>query len=232
MTEEQSASSDRSYGQRNPGWHREDAIFKAEEVLHALQQHNWAPSSIADLGCGSAEVVSELGRRLDVPVTLTAWDPAPIEATGPPTHPSVRRLSSPVPPALDADLVLLLDVLEHLEHPESMLRAARDIAPKAIIRLPLELSVLDRIRPQRLRHAREVYGHLHHYTTHSALALLRRAGWRVMHREWVRVPWQPVTSWHRFTESCRHAGMQWAPRLTVELLGGWSLFAMCQRDDA
>jgi hypothetical protein len=77
------------------------------------------------------------------------------------------------------DLLLLMDVLEHLEDYFTLLR---DLQPKAeykIIQIPLDISVRSVLLGQ-LGDFRGAFGHLHYFTKELALEMLKDAGYEVI----------------------------------------------------
>ena len=78
------------------------------------------------------------------------------------------------------DMLLVLDVLEHLEDYYSFLRSLKSRATYKVFFFPLDLSVQTVIRPHGLLHTREAYAHLHYFTKETALRALEDTGYRVL----------------------------------------------------
>jgi ubiquinone/menaquinone biosynthesis C-methylase UbiE len=53
-----------TYLQKNPLWHTEESLWKAERVMRMLNRQTIAPKSICEVGCGAGEVLKQLQRRL------------------------------------------------------------------------------------------------------------------------------------------------------------------------
>jgi hypothetical protein len=128
-----------------------------------------------------------------------------------------------------ADLVLCLDVAEHVADDVGLLRGLSRIGPRLIVRSPLDLSVLDILRPKRLMSARDRYGHLHAYTRRLALGRVEEAGWTVEASRLHRIPPRTVTLRERVADTVRRGAFRLAPRATVDTLGGWSLLILARR---
>jgi len=77
------------------------------------------------------------------------------------------------------DLLLLMDVLEHVEDYFTLLRDLRPKAEYKIIHIPLDLSVRT-VLLGKLRDFRAAYGHLHHFTKEVALEMLGDVGYEVI----------------------------------------------------
>jgi ubiquinone/menaquinone biosynthesis C-methylase UbiE len=77
------------------------------------------------------------------------------------------------------DLLLLMDVLEHVEDYFTFLRELQPKADYKIIHIPLDISVRSVLLGQ-LRDFRAAYGHLHYFTKEIALEMLKDAGYEVI----------------------------------------------------
>jgi hypothetical protein len=78
------------------------------------------------------------------------------------------------------DLVLVLDVLEHLGDPFSFLEQLRAHGDRVIFHFPLDLSAMTVLRESPLLYVREKVGHIHYFTKGLALALLEESGYEVI----------------------------------------------------
>jgi len=78
------------------------------------------------------------------------------------------------------DIVLAIDVFEHIEDYLGFLRKLRDKGTYKIFHIPLDLSVQAVWRRTPIRRAREQMGHLHFFTKETALAALETAGYNVL----------------------------------------------------
>jgi hypothetical protein len=84
------------------------------------------------------------------------------------------------------ELLLVLDVFEHVEDCFGFLRALKSRGRDKIFHIPLDLSVQTVFRQNGLLHTREIYGHLHYYTKELALRTLRDAGYEVIDHFYTR----------------------------------------------
>lgn len=84
-------------------------------------------------------------------------------------------LDEPVP-----NLILLLDVLEHLGNPWEFLARLKNRAKLVAIHFPLDLSVISVLRESPLLRVREKVGHLHYFTRGLALSLLHESGFEII----------------------------------------------------
>jgi hypothetical protein len=81
---------------------------------------------------------------------------------------------------LHFDLVLVLDVLEHLEDYFAFLRQIKPISNFKVFHIPLDLSVQTVLRGGPLIRDRRRFGHIHYFTKDTALETLRDTGYQVL----------------------------------------------------
>ncbi len=171
------------YLRKNPSWDSEDSPWKAGKVLDLLTAHGLQPESIVDVGCGAGIVLAELKRAYPA-ARLSGYDIAPdaerfwaahrasgIELNvGDFSATSNRRY----------DVLLALDVLEHLQDPFAFLARIKGSAKHYVFHIPLDLSAASVLCEMPLLHVRRKVGHVHYYTRGLALALLEDCGYRVV----------------------------------------------------
>jgi hypothetical protein len=141
------------------------------------------PSSLVEIGCGSGAVLVELRKHFPQ-ASMAGFDIAPDAKKfwGDPVSSGIRfeladylALNEPAP-----DLVLVLDVLEHLGNPLEFLARLRTRAKLVAIHFPLDLSAISVVRERPLLLVRDKVGHLHYFTRGLALALLEEAGFEII----------------------------------------------------
>lgn len=173
-----------AYLEKNPTWHVEESPWKAAQILRLLTRAGISPATICEVGCGAGEVLAQLHARMDPASTFWGYDISPqaIELAKPRANERIRFELADFTTVTDVrfDLILVLDVIEHLEDYFSFLR---DLKPKGqykIIHLPLDLSVQSLLRRNALPRVRKAYGHIHYFTKDVALQTLRDAGLEVV----------------------------------------------------
>lgn len=177
---------DGSYLQKNPNWDRADATWKADQVLKILTDHKVAPTSVCEIGCGSGDILRSLSSRLTA-ARLVGYD----------VSPQLANFWNSVEPGLSGgptfhladfhtkntevfDLLLMLDVFEHVRDPFSFLEATRPHAKKFVFHIPLDLNAISVARRSPLIAARRNVGHLHFYTKDLALETLTDSGYKII----------------------------------------------------
>lgn len=175
---------DGDYLEKVPEWHAGDSPWKAGKVLELLGRNSIAPNSLCDVGCGAGEVLAHLHAALGSDVRLVGYDISP-QAIALCRKRENARLTFNLGDFLsedqvDFDVVLLLDVLEHVPDYLDFLARLRHRARWFIFHIPIDINVEAVLRKSRPMLAmRKQYGHLHYFTVETALATLADTGYSV-----------------------------------------------------
>jgi SAM-dependent methyltransferase len=171
------------YAKANPTWDIEDSPWKARLVAGMLQRHGVEPDSIVEVGCGAGGVLAAL-RPLLPRTRLRGYDIATDAAAFWPSHAASNidfRLGHfNVIDNDHYDVLLLLDVLEHVSDPFDFLTRLRRHGDHYVFHVPLDLSAISVLRETPLLHVRHKVGHIHYFTKGLALALLSECGYSVV----------------------------------------------------
>jgi SAM-dependent methyltransferase len=170
-------------------WHREDSPFKAHQVLSVLRRLDITPATVCEIGCGAGGVLAALQSELDPQVQLVGFDISPqaIEMAGNLANDRLTfRCEDPLGDSDRYDLVLLLDVVEHIEDCFGFLRRARLKGDIKIIHLPLAISLATVFRQQRIVDAWRKVGHIHQFSLATALEAVRYSGLEIL--DWQLTP--------------------------------------------
>lgn len=172
------------YLEKNPTWHVEESPWKAKQIMRMLAQNCLAPETICEVGCGAGEVLKQLQGKMDSTCSFLGYDISPqaIELTKSRANERLHFKLADLRQEEDAyfDLMLIMDVVEHLEDYFSFLRDLKAKSQYKIIHLPLDLSVQSLLRPNGLLSNRRAYGHIHYFTKDIALEMLKDAGYEVV----------------------------------------------------
>ena len=176
---------DGTYARKIHDWHAGDAPWKSAKVLRMLARHELSPRTVCDVGCGAGEILAEMQRRLPQDTEFTGFDISPqaIAMARPKENRRLRFRNEDFLVAITPpfDLLLLLDVFEHVPDYLGFLEALRERASRFIFHIPLEISLQSlRREAAAVREARSRYGHLHHFTKQTALAALRDTGYEAV----------------------------------------------------
>lgn len=194
--------------------------------MNALQI---APESICDIGCGTGLAVARVGQALAGTPRLVGFEPS-VDA---PVHPEaqgvvdIRREDA----ALTNDrfdLALMLDVFEHVDDYLGFLESVRHLASWFAFHIPLDASALGVLKSG-LIESREAVGHLHYFTSKTALATLERAGYRSVHHHFTPSAWGgPDRRPNTPLNLSRRALFRISPEAVSRTLGGVSLLVIAE----
>ncbi|GAC1362210.1 MAG: hypothetical protein PVS3B1_38500 [Ktedonobacteraceae bacterium] len=184
MIETKTLYTDGTYLEENPLWHADESPWKVSGVVRMLRQHNIHPQTICEVGCGVGEVLRLLQEELPAECEFWGYDIAPqaIERCQPKQNGQLHFILGDVLTEYNGrhfDVILMLDVLEHLEDYFSFLRNLRTRSDYKIIQLPMDIS-LRSILFKHLPEFRRTYGHLHYFTKETALRMVHDAGYEII----------------------------------------------------
>lgn len=222
-----------AYHEKNPTWDVEDSPWKAGLVHRMLSSHGIPAATVAEIGCGAGAVLAHLRRSLPdaelygfdiAPALLQFWKQYERE-----------RITFTLGDFLSVnqkryDVILLLDVLEHLANPFEFLARIRSAADHFVFHFPLDLSAVSVLRESPLLDVRRRVGHLHFFTKELALALLEESGYTVVRWEYTgatfTVPNRTLKT--RLASAARMVAYAANKDAGVRLLGGETLIVLAR----
>jgi SAM-dependent methyltransferase len=214
-----------------PDWYESDAAWKAERVRDMMRKHGMEPGSICDVGCGTGGVLDHLSRTLPPTTRLVGYEMSPqAVALAPEARKQRITFVSEWAEEYEGgfDLMLVLDVFEHVDDYLGFLRAIRGKAGLLIFHIPLDVSVQTVLRGSPFTRARESLGHLHYFSRDTALATLHDTGYATADEELT----QPgIDLWggkSRLARLPRKAVFRLNPRLAARVMGGFSLLVLAR----
>ena len=223
---------DGEYARKNPNFGVEDSHWKAQQVLKALRRNSLAPTSICEVGCGAGEILLQLQFSLPSDARFDGYEISPdayrvslsranerlhFHCTDFTRHASRRY-----------DLLLCLDVFEHVPDYLGFLEAVRERAEYKIFHIPLDLSVQWLLRMTPILKERELVGHLHHFTRETALDTLRWADYQIVDTFYTAgsLDLPNKSAKQMIARVPRRLAYRLSPDLTVRILGGFSLLVV------
>jgi SAM-dependent methyltransferase len=226
---------DGDYLRNNPTWHEEDSPWKAQQIAHVLSRNKVSPRSVCEVGCGAGGVLASLQERLETEVDFVGYEISPqaYERCVRRTRPRLRFLQEDLL-ATEAttvfDLVMAIDVFEHVEDCFGFLRQLRARATWKVFHVPLDLSVQAVLRGTSLSEVRRSVGHLHYFTRDTALALLQDTGHQIVDVRYTCGAIDlPSTNWRtRLMRAPRRALYALNDDLAARLLGGFSIVVLAR----
>jgi SAM-dependent methyltransferase len=214
----------------NPSWHEEDSAWKAEKIFRLLRRAggSW-PASVAEVGCGTGGVLRSLQALLPPTARFSGYDIAPA-AIAHARQQANERLSFHCADITQAngrfDLLLCIDVFEHVEDPFGFLRSIRPLASRTVFNIPLEMHVAGVLINHQLWTRRQ-FGHLHFYTAALAMETLRECGYTVLAHDYPsRLLDRPRSASEWLFWLPRKLGAWIRPELSARVFGGTSLLVL------
>lgn len=226
------------YATSNPGWHQEDSPWKASQIAAMIRRHQLRPAGICEVGCGAGAILGHLDKMLPETSEFVGFEPSPQAFLMAQQNATARisffNRSAPTDGSC-FDLVLVIDVLEHIEDCFSFLRSIRGAGRQFILHIPLDLSVLSVFREWPLLKRRQGVGHIHYFTKGTALALLEDCGFEVQDHQY-------TTIWRDTEHSLRQTLLRRLPHrllgslgkldVAARVLGEYSLLVLAQPRNA
>jgi SAM-dependent methyltransferase len=223
---------DGSYLAKTGGtWHLEDSPSKARWIASMLARHvEVKPNTICEIGCGAGGILAELQKVLPDHITYTGYD------ISPQAHTLSARFSNPKCQFIigDAfadrshyDLVLVMDVIEHVEDYFSFLRHTRQKGKWKLYHIPLDAYVSGILRGNNSWHSA---GHLHMFTIETALNSLQHTGHHVI--DWVltngAVTTPRKTTREKVANLVRRPLAKISIKFAARLMGGYSMLILAK----
>jgi SAM-dependent methyltransferase len=221
------------YLAKNPTWDEEDSEWKATHVLKMFDRNHLAPTSVVEVGCGAGGVLASLHDALPevdysgfeiAPDASRFWEKHKAKTInffiGDFLHEKIRHY----------DVLLLLDVIEHIPDPFEFLSRLIGQADYYVFHVPLDLSAMSVARESPLLLVRQKVGHIHYFTKGLALALIQESGFQVVDWFYTGASFNaPQASWQsRLARLPRRLAYAIDRDWGVRLLGGDTLMVLAK----
>ncbi len=225
------------YLEKNPGWHVEESPWKARQIIQMLTRNHLEPRAICEVGCGVGEVLKQLQKNMEDDCTFAGYDISPQAIEIAQSRANARLyfklMDIQQEQEVFFDLILVMDVVEHLEDYFSFLRAIGPKSAYKIIHIPLDLSAQTVLRRGGLLKVRNAYGHLHYFTKETALQTVKDTGYDILDYYYtaraLEIPGKGVT--RNLMNIPRKVLFAINPELATHALGGWSLLILAKQHE-
>ncbi|XIA64851.1 class I SAM-dependent methyltransferase [Bradyrhizobium sp. TZ2] len=221
------------YFEKNPTWHEEDAPWKTDHIEKMIKRNKVVHDSICEIGCGTGEILLTLEKAFPT-ASLSGYEISP-QAFSRASHKETSRTKFYLKDLLSErdlqfDLVLAIDVIEHVEDYISFIKKLRTLGTFKILHIPLDLSVQSILRSWPILELRRNVGHIHYFFKQTALATLEDCGYTIVDHCYtasrLELPNQALTS--RIMRLPRRMMFAVDADLTVRVLGGYSLLVLAK----
>lgn len=166
-------------------WHAEDSSWKAKQIIEIMNKNGLQPKKIAEVGCGAGQILGNLSRHTYLHGSeFQGYDISPqaIELCKKLEGDNLKFFCKDIFASASAehfDVLLLIDVFEHVPDYMGFIEKARIRADYKIYHIPLDIHISSVLRNSFIRNRYSI-GHLHYFTADSAIDTLRDTGHEVV----------------------------------------------------
>jgi predicted TPR repeat methyltransferase len=222
---------DDTYFANNPNWHEEDASFKTEKIVKLLQRNNISPNAVCEVGCGSGEILVLLGTALPGITSLTGYDISTqaIKIAAKKETAKLQFEQKDITSASDNsfyDLLLVIDVIEHIENYFAFLRGIKTKSNYTIFHIPLDMSVWSLFREKMLIESKLRVGHIHNFTEAFIVSILEDNGFTVIDRMYTEPTFEVMNLKQKTVNGIRKILFRINQRFCSKTLGGYSILVL------
>jgi SAM-dependent methyltransferase len=222
------------YLKSNPNYHVEDSNWKAKQIKKLIHRNNLKIDSIAEVGCGAGAILNELQQKLNANIRFTGFDISQdaIDLAKRYSNDGLnfeRKFASEIKDSYD--LLLVIDVFEHVEDYIGFLDSIKAISNFKIFHIPLDISV-QTILFNKLLEPRKSVRHLHYFTKDTALETLKDLNYEII--DYFYTPSSIELPGKKFTTLIANFFRKFLYSINkdfaVRLLGGYSLILLTRNN--
>jgi SAM-dependent methyltransferase len=224
-----------AYFANNPDWDIADAKWKVAVIATLLKQNNLNVSDVIEVGCGAGENLVELAKLLPSIKKLTGYDISPqaIELAQKKISDRISFFNEDpaINPSVSTDLLLVIDVLEHIDDFYGFLRKLKTKSEHFVFHIPLDLSCRTILKPHVLLQQRQSVGHIHYFSKDLAEWALQDTGYEIVDWVYTRpvVDIEPARSFKRWVKKIlRNLSFAVNKEWSVKRWGGYSIMILAK----
>lgn len=226
---------DGTYYAANPDWHVGDSPWKAGQIIRIIQKNSLSLKTVCEIGCGAGEVIRQLADRMGSNIEFTGFEVSDqayrlcLARERDNVHYFCKDLLRENI-AAPFDLVLAIDVFEHVRDYLGFLADLREKGRYKIFHIPLDLCAQMVFRGRPIMEKRKRVGHLHYFFKDTAIATLVDSGYKIIDYCYtgssLSAPKIGVTA--AALRIPRQLLFSVSPDLTARVLGGYSLLVLSE----
>jgi len=225
---------DGTYLNNNPSWHQEGSAWKAKNIKTILEKNSLNPKTICEVGCGAGEILNKLLENLDGEKKFFGYEISP-QAFELCSKKTKDKLSFALKDLLEEgddihfDVVMAIDVFEHVEEYFSFLRKFKTKGDYKIFHIPLDLSVQSILRSSPILHSRRAVGHINYFTKDLAIETLKDTGYDIIDYFYTAGAMEIYSGWKtKLLNIPRKLMFAINKDFAVRFLGGYSLLVLAK----
>ncbi|MBP2133695.1 hypothetical protein J2128_001649 [Methanomicrobium sp. W14] len=172
------------YFRINPTWDVEDSPWKARQIHKIIRRNNLHPKSICEVGCGAGEILKQLQIILNDNCEFSGYEISPqaynlcLNKTN--SHLNFILKDFMLEEDVHYDVLLLIDLIEHLEDYFTYLRNIKNKSDYKIFHIPLEFFALAAIFHRFSLNQRNKVGHLHSFSKDIIIQTLKDMDYEII----------------------------------------------------
>ena len=229
----ESIYTDGTYLRNNPDWHVDDSPWKAKHIATMLERHGIVPRTVCEVGCGAGEILRSLSTHLEPSTRFFGYEISPNAykiCSQKANDKFTFRLANILEDEKACfDLVMAIDVFEHVEDYFGFLRKLRTKGQYKMFHIPLDMSAQEVLRgkPSSMRKS---VGHIHYFSKDTALATLEDCGYTVLDHFYTsgRTELGGLGWKAQLMRIPRQAVYRMSPDAAARVLGGYSLLVLAR----
>jgi ubiquinone/menaquinone biosynthesis C-methylase UbiE len=202
-------------------------------MIHRLWRRSGlaVPGTVAEIGCGAGGILAGLRSSFADSVRFDGFDIAPAAIQLAQQRAAARlayHCEDLTKSGRNFDMLLCIDVFEHVENPFEFLRTIKRIAPNVVFNIPLEMHLAGVLINHQLW-TRRHYGHLHFYTAAVAFETLSECGYSIVNYSYIsRLIDLPRSKSEYLFWLPRKTLSLFSAELSARILGGTSLLVIAK----
>jgi predicted RNA methylase len=222
---------DHTYLNNNPTWHEEDAPFKAGKIIELLQRNPIAFETVAEIGCGSGEILVNLEKSLPNVSSFYGYDIS-TDAINIAQRKETDKTKFLLKDIVDTrenyfyDLLLVIDVIEHVDNYFKFLEGIVSKGRYTIFHIPLDMCMWSLFREQMLVESKNRIGHIHNFTEDFIKAILEDHGFQVIDQIYTPPSFKHFSFKQKTINTLRKLLFKINKKFCTKTLGGYSILLL------
>lgn len=226
---------DGTYKEKNPTWDDEFAPWKAAMVQEMINKNELKFSRLVEIGCGAGGILEYLQKHNPAIKSCQGYDISKdaIQLAQSKNLSGIEFINKDLlaEDAAAADLLLCIDVIEHIDDFYGFLEKLKNKSSQFIFHIPLDLSCRALLKPHVIYTQRELVGHIHYFSEEIALWALKDTGYEIVDLFYSK----PIIDEENvkglkanIKKVLRNFSYSINPKLSVKLWGGYSLMVLAK----
>lgn len=219
------------YLTKNPTWDDDFAPWKAAMVNRLIGKNDIKFNSVVEVGCGAGGILEYLQKQYPTVKNLKGYDisEAAINLANQKKLNNISFFNEDflaLPHTETADLLLCIDVVEHIDDFYGFLQKLKPKGKQFIFHIPLDLCCRTILKPHVLLTQRQLVGHIHYFSEEMVAWALKDTGYQIMDAFFTKpiIDEEPAKGFKATTKKIlRNFSFQVSPHLSAKLWGGYSL---------